>query len=183
MTLKQSLAKKKATIIERWLKLIMESYPATTSKFLIQEKDRFANPAGYTFSKEIEIIYEELLQEMNIDKLSTCLDNIIKIRSVQDYTPSEAVVFIFLLKKAIREELASEITERQAFEELLKYESKIDIIVQLTLDIYMKCRDKVSEIRMKEMKNEREMAFKILERISAIYEDPANEEGIKDRIN
>ena len=168
MALEHSLAKKKAAVLERWLQLILESYPAATSRFLKQEKDRFANPAGYTISQEIEAIYEELLQGMNSDKLTACLDNIIRIRSVQDLPPSEAIAFTFLLKKAIREELASEITERQAFEELLKFESRIDKMVLLALDIYMECQEKVHQIRVNEVKNEKEMALKLLERISTI---------------
>jgi len=160
--------------------LILESYPADASRFLKQEKDRFANPVGYTISQEIEVLYEELLHGMNSDKLAACLDNMIRIRAVQDFPPSQAIAFTFLLKKAIREELASEITERQAFEELLKYESRIDIIVLLALDIYMKCREKVHQIRVNEVKNEKEMAFKLLERISPMYETLAKEQGVND---
>jgi len=164
MNLEHSLVKKKAAVLDKWLNLILESYPAATSRFLKQEKDRFANPTGYTISQEIEPIYEELLHGMNPDKLTACLDNIIKIRSVQDFPPSEAVAFIFLLKKAIREELASEITERQAFKELLEFESKIDTITLLTLDIYMKCKEKIHQIRVNEANSEKEMALKLLER-------------------
>lgn len=156
--------------MERWFQLILETYPAGTSRFLKQEKDRFTNPVGYTISQEIEALYDGLLQEMNSDKLAVCLDNIIRIRAVQDFPPSQTIAFIFLLKKAIREELASEIAENRVLEELLKFESRIDKLVLLAFDIYMKCREKVFEIRVNEAKAERERVLKLLERINLTME-------------
>lgn len=161
----------------------METYPADTSRFLKQQKDRFVNPVGYTISQEIEALYEELLQGMNSDKLAASLNNIIRIRSVQDFPPSQTIVFIFLLKKAIREELANKIVEKQAFEELLKFESRIDKLVLLALDIYMKCREKVYEIRVNEVKAERERVLKLLERTNLMYGEPETEPNPKDREN
>ena len=175
MVLEDLLSRKKSVILDRWLQLILESYPADASRFLKQEKDRFANPVGYTISQEIEVLYEQLLHGMDSDKLATCLDNMIRIRSVQDFSPSQTIAFTFLLKKAIREELASHIAERQGFEELLRFESRIDRVVLLALDIYMKCREKVHQIRVNEVKNEKESALKLLERMSPIYGKPANE--------
>lgn len=170
MVLERLLPQKRAAILERWFQLILETYPADTSGFLKQEKDRFINPIGYTISQEIEALYDELLQEMNPDKLAACLDNIIRIRAVQDFSPSQTVAFIFLLKKAIREELASKIAENRVLEELLKFESKIDKLVLLAFDIYMKCREKVFEIRVSEVKAERERVLKLLERANLTME-------------
>ena len=170
MVLEHLLPQKRAAILERWFQLVLGTYPADTSGFLKQEKDRFINPVGYAISQEIEALYDELLQEMNSDKLAACLDNIIRIRAVQDFSPSQTIAFIFLLKKAIREELASEITENRVFEELLKFESRIDKLVLLAFDIYMKCREKVFEIRVNEAKAERERVFKLLERTNLTME-------------
>jgi len=170
MVLEHLLPQKRAAILERWFQLILETYPAGTSRFLKQEKDRFTNPVGYTISQEIEALYDGLLQEMNSDKLAVCLDNIIRIRAVQDFPPSQTIAFIFLLKKAIREELASEIAENRVLEELLKFESRIDKLVLLAFDIYMKCREKVFEIRVNEAKAERERVLKLLERINLTME-------------
>lgn len=172
MVLESLLSQKKITILERWFQLILETHPAVTSRFLKQEKDRFANPVGYTICQEIETLYDELLGGMDLGKLSASLDNIIRIRSVQDFSPSQAIVFVLLLKKAIREKLASEIREKQLFEELLRFESKIDELVLLAFDIYMKCREKVYEIRVNEVKAERERVFKLLERTNLMYGKP-----------
>ena len=99
VVLESLLSQRKAPILERWLHLILETYPANSSSFFKQERDRFVNPVGYTISQGIETLYEELLQGMNFDKLSASLDNIIRIRAVQDFFPSQAVGFVFLLRK------------------------------------------------------------------------------------
>jgi len=181
MNLEHPLAQKKAAVLERWLQLILESYPPATVRFLMQGKDRFANPVGYTIPREIEVLYEELLQNMDSDKISASLDNIIRIRSVQDYPPSQAIVFVFLLKKAIREELAYDIGGKLAYEDLLKFEVRIDELVLLALDIYMKCREKVYDIRLKEVKTEGEQTLRLLKMSGLINEKPGAEQFPEDR--
>ena len=181
MVLERFLSEKRAAILERWLQLILDSYSAQTSGFLKQESDRFVNPIGYTISQEIEALYEELLHGMNSDKLAASLDNIIRIRSVQDFHPSQAIAFTLLLKRAIREELAGEIGEKQVFEELLNFGSRIDKLVLLALDIYMKCREKVYEIRVNEVKAETEQLSKLLERINLMHEKPEKEQSFEDK--
>lgn len=180
MVLEYLLSQKGAAIVERWFRLILETYPADSVKFFKQDTDRFANPVGYTVYREIETLYEELLQGMNPDKLFASLGNIIRIRSVQDFVPSQAIVFVFLLKKAIRDELESEIRENQLFEELLKFESRIDTLALFALDLYMKCREKVYELRVNEVKAEREMALKLLGRAHLMSGEPEMEQGLKD---
>jgi len=183
MVLKSILSQKRQAILKRWLKLILETYPADTSGFLKQEKDRFVNPIRHTISQEIEALYDELLQGMNVDRLASCLTNIIKIRSVQDFSPSQAVVFVFLLKKAIREELAAEIKESRPIEELLEFESRIDKLALLALDVYMQCREKIHEIRLSKIKLEREMALKLLQRTELLDEKPESKEDSEDTEN
>jgi len=179
MVLENMLSQKRVAVLERWLQLILETYPAGTSRFLKQEKDRFVNPVGYTISQGIEVLYEGLLQGMNSNKLIDCLDNIIRIRSVQDFPPSQVIAFIFLLKKAIRDELASEIRRNRVLVDLLEFESKIDKLALLALDIYTKCRQKVYEIRINEVKTERERVLKLLERTNQMYSKSETEQDTK----
>jgi len=176
VALENSLSQKKAAILDTWYHLIMETYPADTSPVLKQEKDRFANPVEYTISQEIKVLYEGLLQNMESDRLSISLDNIIRIRSVQDFPPSQAIAFVFLLKKAIREVLADNIGKSQDYKNLLEFEARIDELALLALDIYMRCREKVYEIRLNEIKAERERAFGLLEISRVAYKRPEMEQ-------
>jgi len=160
------LLQNQKAILERWLHLILETYPAETSALLKKEKDQFMNPVGSTISREIETLFEELLQGLNSDRLSASLSPILKIRSVQDFSPSQATGFIFLLKKTIQEVLERRIEERQILVEWLKFQSKIDQLALLAFEIYMNCREKIYEIRVHEAKAEKEMALRLLEKMS-----------------
>ena len=151
MALQDFLSENRNSILERWYRLILETYPDHTSRFLKREKDRFVNPVGHTISREIEALYDEFLWGMDVGKLSTSLENVIRIRSVQDFSPSEAIAFVLLLKKAVRETLESETSGSQVSKEWSGFESRIDRLVLLAFDIYMECREKIHEIKLKEV--------------------------------
>lgn len=178
MALKNLLLQKKASILERWFDLILETYPAGASKSLKREKDRFVNPVGYAISREIRTLYDGLMQGINTDQLSSSLNNIIRIRSVQDFPPSRAIGFIFLLKRAIREVLERRIQEKQVLGEWLEFQTRIDQLTLLAFDIYMECREKICEIRVNEAKADREMAFRLLERMNVMEGGPGKGEGV-----
>ena len=146
------LSQKKAAILGRWLAMIFESYPPETAIFLRKEKNRFDNPAGYRISEGLEGLYGALLQEMERDQVLTCLDEIIRIRALQNFTPSQALAFIFLLKVVIREELAGEILKENLAVEILDLESRIDGLALLGFDVYTKRREKIYEIKADEAK-------------------------------
>jgi hypothetical protein len=147
------LSAKKSAILGRWLTAIYESYPPETAIFLRKEKDHFDNPVGYRISQGLEGLYGALLQEMETDQILACLDEIIRIRALQDFAPSQALAFIFLLKNIIRQELADEIRKEDLTLEVLELESRIDGLALLGFDVYSKRREKIHEIRTSEMKN------------------------------
>ena len=174
MNLEKLLSIKKNAILERWFHLIVDTYPSDTSRFLKKEKDRFANPVGNTISEGIDALYEGLFKGADSVKVSPFLDRIIRVRAIQDFSPSEAIGFVLSLKKAIREELKDEIRDDRIINELLLFESEIDELLLLSFDIYMKCREKVYELKATEVKNR---TFRLLERANLISPIPEQEEG------
>ena len=157
--------------------MTLETYPSDTLRFMKKQKDRFANPVGYTISKEIENIYEELLQGIDAERVSPILERIIRIRAIQDFTPSQAVSFIFLLKRVIQKELKTEIRENRLSDEVLIFESRIDDLALLGFDIYSKCREKIYELRANEAKNQ---VSRLLQRAGLISEIPEWEPNLKE---
>jgi hypothetical protein len=142
MTLNNLLTKNRQAIINRWLELIFETYP----EFVKKEKDQFANPIGYTIKKGIEEIFDWLIQKDDVNRLFPVLESIIKIKAVEENTPSSAISFIFLLKQVIREKLKIEDLE---IKELLAFEAKIDKLANISFDIFMKCKEKIYELKTK----------------------------------
>jgi len=180
MKLKNLLLKNRAAILDRWFRLIIETYPSETSKFLKSQKDRFANPVGAAISEGIEGLYEHLLGEGDLVEVSSFLDRIIRIRAIQDFSPSQAVAFVFSLKKAIREQLENEIRDNPVADELLAVESRIDDLILLSFDIYMNCREKIYEIKANEARNR---TFTLLERAGLVSEIPEQESDLDDSNN
>jgi hypothetical protein len=167
---KDLLLQNRSAIVQKWFDRIVKTYPANSQKFIERQKDRFANPVGSIILQGIEALYGELLREMDSEKVTKYLDPMIRIQAVQGFSPSEALSFIPSLKKIVREELRREIQERRLFEELGEFESKIDRLTLLAFDNYMKCREKIYEIRVEEL---RKRSVKVMERIqrSGIKQD------------
>lgn len=174
MNLKDLLSEKRNAIVQRWIDLILEAYPEETSRFLKEQKNRFSNPVGYIIFQGIEGLFDELLQGFDSEKISPFLDNIIRIRAIQDFSPSQAVSFVFLLKKVIREELEREIHENGISEELLLFEQRIDNLALLSFDIYMKCREKIWELKANELSNQ---TYSLLKRAKLIIDLEEQEIG------
>lgn len=174
MKINHLLLEKKAVIIKKWFDLILKTYPSDTANFLRSHTNRFSNPVGHTISRAIEGLFEELLQGTDSNRIASCLDNIIRIRALQELTPSRALAFIFILKKVIREELAKEIREHNLFKELLILESKVDDIANTSFDIFMKCREKLYELKAREARN---LTIRILKRMNMSEESRTAEES------
>lgn len=164
MLLGDLLSQKKADILGRWVNLTLDTYPPDTSRFFKEEGDSFSNPVGSTLRREMKALYEGLCRgEIDSDRLLASLDSIIRIRAIQSFSPSQAIGFVFLLKKAIREKVGK---DAPGIGELSDFESKIDALALLAFDTYMKCREGIFELRVNQLRSERERAFHLLETIS-----------------
>jgi hypothetical protein len=180
MRLNNLLAQRKTAIIKNWFTLAVETYPPDTASFLKKQKDPFANPVGRTISHGLEALFNELLKEMDYEIITSFLDPIIRIRAIQNFSPAQAVSFIFLLKRAVRENIKKEVLEEQLFNELLFFESKIDQLAMIAFNLYMECKEKIYDLKANEMRNSTYKAFK---RAGLVREMPVDEPDIKPNIN
>ncbi len=160
MSLEAILSQRKKNIVKKWFDLVVETYPEDTSNFLKGQKDPFANPVGNTTIQGLRALFDELLSEMNFKTAATLLDPIIKIRAVQNFSPSQATGFVLALKKIIRENIKTEINEKQIINDLFQLELKIDELSLIAFDIYMQCRERVFQLKANEVGNRTFSAFK-----------------------
>jgi len=177
MDLSDLLAEKKSPVVEKWCDLILEAYPEEGQRFFSKQKDQFANPVGRSVFEGAESIYDELLGEADADKISLFLDNIIRVRAIQDLLPSQATGFIFGLKKIIGEELGDQLQQEGLSEEWAAFKSRIDGLVLMCFDIYTECRQRVFDIRVKELRNQ---SHRLLKMAGLAYELPENEGTLKE---
>jgi hypothetical protein len=175
--LKNILTEKKPVILKKWTDNILDTYPSETAKFLREKKNKFTNPVAHSVTEGVEGIFEDLLDGMDQDKVSVFLDKIIRIRAIQEFTPSQAISFVFVLKKIIRDELAKEIREKDISDALTLLENHIDSLGLLAFDIFMRCREKLYDIKANEM---RHMTFRLLQQANLISEQPGEEPDASD---
>ncbi len=163
------LEKNKAAIAKKWFNLAAQTYALDTAEFLKSKTDSFANPVGNTMLTGLNGILDQLIHSMDPTTLNSYLDPIIRIRAVQDFTPSQATAFILSLKKILREYLAKDLQDHRMAAEFIEFESKIDQICLMAFDIYMQCREKVYQISANETRNR---TFRAFERAGLIAESP-----------
>lgn len=191
MDLEKFLSQEKATIVERWLESILKTYPSQSATLMKKEANQFANPVGSTLRHGIEAVLEEFLQGPDPEKVCRLLDGIVRIRAIQDFTPSQALGFVFQLKPIVREELALAQAKAQAKakdrpleehmvspDELLKFDSKVDYLGLLAFDAYMRCRENLCEVRVNELKNR---TYRLLQRANLLSEVPEWNAGPKSK--
>jgi len=146
------LIKHKSSIVSKWIKLIIDSYSIESSKFFNMEKNQFSNPVGNIISTNAASIFDEIVGSRNFQNITLLLTDIIKIRAIQDFSPSEAVGIVFLLKKVIREELNEAINQEKIFNEFAELEFVIDKTALIAFDLYVESREKVFQIRINDAK-------------------------------
>ena len=176
MGLKDLSAQQKASVIKKWFAILIETYPADTVQFLKNQQDPFANPVGRTILRSLEPLFDELLGGMDHKKLASFLDPIIRIRAVQNFSPQQAVGFVFDLKKVIRAKLHKEINAAEVINELLIFESRIDELGLVAFNLYMQCREKIYELKANEMRNR---TFRAFERAGLVSDIPEVEPVLK----
>ena len=152
MTFGELLRDNKDAIIQRWLEDVLATYPGTSAGAFKRQKDPFANPVGHSLRVGTRAIFEALIDGMDADKIGEYLQEIIKIRAVQQFSASQAVSFVFRLKKAIRAELGKAASDPRFSSELAEIESCIDRIGLAAFDVFVECRERVCELRVNEMK-------------------------------
>ena len=179
MRLNNLLAQRKTAIVKKWFAATIETYPSDTAKFIKSQKDPFANPVGRTIFQGLKALFDQLLKETDHEAMRSLLDPIIRIRAVQNFSPSQATGFIFFLKDVIRNNLKKEDFQAQLFNELLVFESKIDELSLIAFNLYMQCREKIYELKANEMKNR---TFRAFERAGLVREMPAEQPDL-DNIN
>ncbi len=166
------ISAKRSDILDEWFALVVETYPAETSRFLKSQKNQFANPVGRAVRNGVADLFDELVRGLDPVTAGACLDPMIRIRAIQNFTPSEAVGFVFMLKKVLRKLLGRETREQNLTGELEAFESKIDELALIAFDVYMKCREKIYEIKANEFRNRHYSAFRRAGLISEVPDDP-----------
>ncbi len=169
MKLEKRLEKNKTGILKKWFDRLASTYPQDTAKFLKDQKDSFANPVGTTFQDCLEPIFEWLLGKGDTSSLLAALDPIIRVRAVQNFTPSRATAFVLLLKPIIRD--IADSSGAQPAAELQEMEDRVDELLLRAFDKFIECREKIYELKVS---TERNKIYSAFSRAGLIHDLPDN---------
>jgi len=156
-TIGELLAANRDAIVKDWFHHILDTYPPETAKLWKKGGDPFHNPVAVRSHEAAAAVVDYLVEshdENALEKVLEYLDELVRVRAVQNFTPSQAAGFIFLLKKSVRETLWNDLTRLGVWEEFVALESRIDGLALACLDLYAKCREKLYEIRLGDLKRE-----------------------------
>ncbi len=142
------------------METVYSSYPAESAMFFRKTKDPFANPVGTTLKKSLSELYDVLgAGSFDPQKARNSLEPIVKLRSVQDLSPTEALGFIFELKTIIGSGIGS--GENHTVEEGKGLFSRIDSVMLLAFDLYMENKRKIYTLRASQARdNVRQLLLK-----------------------
>ncbi len=146
-----ALEKRKKDVLAKWFQNVADTYPPETSRFLRAEKNRFANPVGFAITQGLSGVFECLLADSERGHVEPHLDEIVRIRAIQSFSPSQSVACLLSLKGIVRAQVAGE-ADPVSEDELREFDGRIDRLMLIAFDNYMDCRERLFEIKVRELK-------------------------------
>ncbi len=177
MNLTEYLQRNQKPILQAWFQSVVETYPEETAKFLKKEKDPFANPVGSSILEGIQGIFTQILGGLPSDDVLPFLDRIVRVRAIQDFTPAQAVSFMFSLKDVVRSRMEKDGLLDRYTADLVAFDRTVDRAALMAFNIFMECREKLYQLRIDEIKNR---TGRLLERANAIWESRRAEDGSRE---
>ena len=98
MLLQEMLIENKGEILDAWVDQVLATYPEDGARIFKKEKDQFANPVGYAVKSSLWEVYALLFESDSLEGLVPALNQLVKIRAVQEFIPSQAVSMAYKLK-------------------------------------------------------------------------------------
>jgi len=139
-------------IVGRWLEDGISTYAPEAVPALTRQRDRFANPLGHSLRVGTRAIFDALVRHGDDDAMRSALDEIVRMRAVQQLSPSEALGFLFRLKDHLRAELGSELEYPGVRRQLTEMDRRIDEVALVAFDLYVDYRERLAEVRISEIK-------------------------------
>lgn len=155
MRLLQFLRDNKGDLQDSWVSLVLDSYSEDAAAIFKREQDRFANPVGYSTRHTLTSLYSLLFDHdpPDYEQLRPTLEDFIKIRAVQTFTPASAVAFLYELKGVVRKAAGRERSLEADPEGWQRFHDILDTVALQVFDLYMACRERLYQAQLHEYKS------------------------------
>jgi hypothetical protein len=153
MPLRELLMDRRSAVCLRWLEAVLADYGPETAVRWRRERDPFANPIGNALATGLPELFEAVLGVDGASaRAANALEEIVRIRSVQQLAPSRAIGFVFMLRDAIRQEVGAELSGGAHAATLGELDGRIQNLALLAVDVYARCREQIFRVRQEELK-------------------------------
>lgn len=171
MEFRRLVADRKGAVLRRWFDAAVAAYPAEFRDFLAREGGPLRNPVGAALRGGLDRILDGLIAGEPASAMAPAIEEILRIRAVQDLSPSQAVGFLFALPGVVREELRRERPAAEPDGAPRWLDERIAELALGAFDVFVRFREQVYELRTAEQKNR---MFRLLQRAKLVC-------GIDDR--
>lgn len=138
-------------IVNKWVEYTLSSYPS--SDFFMRENDQFANPVGGNVRLALDKLFTLLAKNADVNDCQAPLEQLLSIRSVQEFTPSQAVAPLNAVKHIVREILEKDKERMHLVADLYDFEFAVDLVMLAAFDIYVGYRERIYKVRLQEIKS------------------------------
>jgi hypothetical protein len=153
MDLAEGFRNHREKIVNKWVEYALSTY--ISPGFFVKERDQFANPVGGNIREALNRLFPLLVGKADSQEFIAPLEQIMSIRSVQEFSPSLAVAPLHAVKHITREVFAADKERRHLVHELYDFEFAVDLAVLAAFDIYMQYRERLYNVRIAEIKSGR----------------------------
>jgi len=155
MRILELLAEKESAILDAWLDLVFSDFKPEAIRFL-KGKDHFANPLGQGFSQGLRAVFQALCC-VEPTEAGEAIEYLMKLRAVQaELTPAQSLAFIFELKRIIRQACSKEWSP-ELEQEWPEVTARVDRIALQGFDCYMASRERLYQVRIRELQSGRHL--------------------------
>ena len=150
----------KSILLQKWVDMFYGAYPLGSSGFVRTSKDKFTNPIGLITQTSLDTLYDAVIgEDIDPQKVSAALTEIVQLRAIQSMTPSKAVGPLVQLKMIFKQDVLSTCIEKsndsksskQLLDDYFIVDARIDALLLMSLDFYSSDREKVFNLRVEEI--------------------------------
>ena len=143
-----SFQNKKEKWVRQWVETVLSTYPSESAQFYCDTADPFSNPVGATVRSSLSNLYDALVApQFNINDARHALQPIVKLRAVQDFSPSRALGFVYELKEIV---VSGSDISSEAYMDL---STRIDKAMLVAFDLYMENKKTIYTLRAKQARD------------------------------
>lgn len=151
MDLAEGFRNHREKIVNKWVEYTLSTYGSST--FFVKERDKFANPVGGNVREALDTLFQKISKGSDTKEFVQSLETLMSIRSVQEFSPSQAIAPLNGVKHITREVFGADKERAHLVAELYDFEFSVDLAVLAAFDIYMQYRERLYNIRINEIKS------------------------------